>query len=53
LALLARKSADLTLVVEQWDKLPHSVRAGIVAMVKAAGGDVAVRSRIDPYLVKW
>jgi hypothetical protein len=38
LALLARKSPDLALVVERWEALPEAVRAGIVAMVKAAGG---------------
>jgi hypothetical protein len=27
---------DLALVVERWDSLPEAVRAGIVAMVKAA-----------------
>ena len=27
---------DLALVVERWDSLPDAVRAGIVAMVKAA-----------------
>jgi hypothetical protein len=37
LALLARKSADLALLVERWDALPETVRAGIVAMVKATG----------------
>jgi hypothetical protein len=36
LALLARKSNDLALVVERWDRLPDAVRSGIVAMVKAA-----------------
>jgi hypothetical protein len=30
--------ADLSLVVENWDRLPEAVRAGIVAMVKAATG---------------
>jgi hypothetical protein len=35
LALLARKSADLALIVDRWDQLPAAVRAGIVAMVKA------------------
>jgi hypothetical protein len=38
LALLAQKSPDLALVVEHWDNLPEAVRAGIVALVKAAGG---------------
>jgi hypothetical protein len=38
LALLARKAPDLALVVERWEALPEAVRAGIVAMVKAAGG---------------
>ena len=28
--------ADLALIVERWDALPEAVRAGIVAMVKAA-----------------
>jgi len=27
---------DLTAVIEAWDRLPEAVRAGIVAMVKAA-----------------
>jgi hypothetical protein len=31
-----RSNPDLTLVVERWDSLPDAVRAGIVAMVKAA-----------------
>lgn len=35
LALLAKKSADLALVVERWDAVPEAIRAGIVAMVKA------------------
>jgi hypothetical protein len=29
---------DLAVVVEVWDRLPSAVRAGIVALVKAAGG---------------
>jgi len=28
---------DLRLVVERWGDLPEAVRAGIVAMVRAAG----------------
>jgi hypothetical protein len=36
LALLARKSPDLALLVERWNDLPEAVRAGIAAMVKAA-----------------
>ena len=36
LALLAKQSPDLALLVEAWDTLPDAVRAGIVAMVKAA-----------------
>jgi hypothetical protein len=36
LALLARKSADLALLVEGWDSLPEAIRTGIMAMVKAA-----------------
>ena len=38
LALLAKKSLDLALTVERWDSLPEAVRAGIMAMVRAAGG---------------
>jgi hypothetical protein len=37
LALVARKAPDLALVVKAWDKFPEVVRAGLVAMVKAAG----------------
>jgi len=33
LALLSRKSPELTLLVERWDRLPDAVRAGIMAMV--------------------
>ena len=29
---------ELTAVIEAWDRLPEAVRAGIVAMVKAAVG---------------
>jgi hypothetical protein len=29
LALLARKSADLALIVQRWDTLPEAVRAGV------------------------
>jgi hypothetical protein len=36
LALLARKSPGLALLVERWDALPEAIRAGIVAMVKAS-----------------
>jgi len=39
LALLARKSPDLALLIERWDALPDAVRAGIVAMVKAASAE--------------
>ena len=35
LALLARKSPNLALLVERWDALPEAVQAGIVAIVKA------------------
>jgi hypothetical protein len=37
LAFLAQKSPDLALLVERWEELPEAVRAGMVAMVKAAG----------------
>jgi hypothetical protein len=36
LALLQEKSPDLALVMERWDSLPAAVRAGIMAMVRAA-----------------
>jgi len=36
-ALLLEKSPDLAVVVEAWPTLPEPVKAGIVAMVKAAG----------------
>ena len=29
---------DLEAVVKAWDSLPEAIRAGILAMVKAAGG---------------
>jgi hypothetical protein len=29
---------DLVTVVDAWDRLPEAVRAGIVALVKAASG---------------
>jgi hypothetical protein len=37
----ASSGTDLALVVDAWDRLPEAVRAGIVAMVKAAakGGE--------------
>jgi len=37
LALLAKKSPDLAMVVKEWDTLPEAVRAGIVAMVRQIG----------------
>jgi hypothetical protein len=37
LAFLGEKSADLALIVDRWDSLPEAVKAGIVAMVRAAG----------------
>jgi hypothetical protein len=36
LAREVEKDPDLAMVVERWDILPNAVRAGIVAMVKAA-----------------
>jgi hypothetical protein len=38
LALLAAKSPDLALIIQRWDALPEPIRAGILAMVRAAGG---------------
>ena len=40
LALLARESPDLALVVERWPALPRAVRAGIVALARV-GADGA------------
>jgi hypothetical protein len=37
LALLAKKSPDLALLVERWDEIPGAIRAGMVAIVKAVG----------------
>jgi hypothetical protein len=34
LALLAKKSAVLTLIVERWDSLPDAVRAAILELVE-------------------
>ncbi|MEA3368002.1 MAG: hypothetical protein U9R68_07810 [Planctomycetota bacterium] len=36
MALLSEKSPDLAAVAKAWPHLPEAVRAGIVAMVKAA-----------------
>ena len=36
LAFLSEKSPDLAAVVRSWPHLPEAVKAGIVAMVKAA-----------------
>ncbi len=33
---LVETVSDLAIVIERWDKLPEAVRAGIVAMAKAA-----------------
>jgi len=33
-----RTNPELAIVIENWDTLPNAVRAGIVAMVKAASG---------------
>ena len=44
ITLASRKSAgdelpkDLALVVKAWDHLPEPIKAGIMAMVKSAGG---------------
>jgi hypothetical protein len=35
-AFLERESPDLADVIKGWDELPGAVKAGIVAMVKAA-----------------
>jgi hypothetical protein len=34
----ALNDADLATVIDAWDRLPEAVRAGIVAMVRAAAG---------------
>jgi hypothetical protein len=36
---LLETDPDLTVVIDAWDRLPEAVRAGIVAMVRAAGGN--------------
>jgi hypothetical protein len=36
LALFAKASPDLAFIVEGWDGLPEALRAGIIAMVRAA-----------------
>jgi hypothetical protein len=36
----ASADADLAAVIDAWDRLPEAVRAGIVALVKAAAGGV-------------
>jgi hypothetical protein len=43
LALLTRKSPDLALLVERWDGLPEAIRAGIAAMIRAAGSTLKNR----------
>ena len=35
---LLTEDSDLAAVIEAWDRLPESLKAGIVAMVKAASG---------------
>jgi hypothetical protein len=37
LALSAQKSPDLAFVVERWNGLPSPTKAGILAMIRAAG----------------
>ena len=37
----AQTDPELATVVNAWDRLPEAVRAGIVAMVKAAAGKVS------------
>ena len=34
----ASNDPDLTAIIDAWDRLPEAVRAGIVAMVRAASG---------------
>jgi hypothetical protein len=36
LGVFVRQSPELALFIERWEQLPEAVRAGIVAMVKAA-----------------
>jgi hypothetical protein len=36
LALLVQELPDLALIVDTWATLPEAIRAGILAMVKAA-----------------
>jgi hypothetical protein len=37
LSFLAQKLPDLGSVIEAWPQLPEAIKAGILAMVKAAG----------------
>jgi hypothetical protein len=39
LGVLGAARPDLALLVERWDALPQPVKAGIVAMVRAATGE--------------
>jgi len=36
---LLPEDSDLAAVIETWDRLPEAIRAGIVAMVKAASNE--------------
>jgi hypothetical protein len=42
LAFLERESPDLAAVVRAWATLPEAIKAGIVAMVKAAAGGASI-----------
>jgi len=37
-ALLIQESPDLQAVIDAWPALPEAIKAGILAMVQAAGG---------------
>ncbi|HYV35515.1 MAG TPA: hypothetical protein VE988_07420 [Gemmataceae bacterium] len=38
LALLAKKSGDLALVVDRWETLPTPIKAAVMALVRSASG---------------
>jgi hypothetical protein len=39
LALLERESTDLAAIVRAWPNLPEAIKAGILAMIRAAGDE--------------
>ena len=39
LAFLVQESPDVALVIDAWPTLPEAVKAGVIAMVEAAGNE--------------